>query len=121
MTKQAKRYRRFATVLILAALYSMDRFTVREVLRSLRMVWVGLTSRQGTVDRLTYFRRLRCCQRCPVYYSPLRTCGSPLASITNVGCWCLMERKATLAQAKCWIDENEFEDYLEYGWNHNLK
>lgn len=31
-----------------------------------------------------------------------------------------MPKKAALPNAECWIDEQGFEDYGEYGWNNQI-
>lgn len=119
--KQFERWRRFAAAVILAALYGMDRFSIKEMWQAARHVFVALTARRGRVDRVTYFRRLRCCWRCPVFYPPLRTCGSPLAGNPELGCFCEEERKAAIPEATCWIDENAEDDMKEFGWTITIK
>jgi hypothetical protein len=58
-------------------------------------------------------RRRRSCKRCAIYFEPLRSCGSPLASGPALGCWCNMEHKAALPDATCWLNE---QGITEYGW-----
>lgn len=116
--KQFERWRRFAAAVVLAALYGMDRFSVKELWQAARHVFVALTARRGRVDRLLYFRRLRCCERCPIYMPKLKTCGSPLADNPETGCYCYMPTKATQPEATCWIDENTEEHDRVYGWEN---
>ena len=117
MTRPAIRRRQFATALILAALYSTERFGITDVLR---IIW-KLISSKSVPRGIMYFRRLRCCYRCPVFYLPTRTCGSPISKTPELGCWCFMPKKAAQPGAECWIDEQGFEDYGDYGWKHQIQ
>lgn len=63
--------------------------------------------------------RLAACERCVIYYKPLRTCGTPLRNGEDrlLGCWCDMEVKATLETAGCWLRD---EKGSLNGWSSSL-
>lgn len=108
-----ERNRRFFVAVMLAAIYGMQRFTWREIATALRMIFVAMTSRRGKASDEIYEERMATCRACPLYYTPLSTCGSPLAEKPELGCWCQMERKARIAKAKCWMREKT---EIDYGW-----
>jgi hypothetical protein len=68
---------------------------------------------------LTY-RRFRRCHKCPLFFEPLKTCGSPLSKdLRGLGCYCSMESKSGILVAACWGDENLGSDF-SFGWrSHN--
>jgi len=70
-------------------------------------------------ERATDFlaaKRLSVCRKCPLFYRPLSTCGSPLTNdLRDQGCWCHMPTKSKLVSAECWLDEMLGED-APYGW-----
>ena len=62
--------------------------------------------------------RLDFCQNCPIFYSPLRTCGSPLRwRDRDIGCWCQLDVKAGLPNATCWLRDKGVD---RGGWPDNL-
>jgi hypothetical protein len=67
---------------------------------------------------LTY-RRYRACRHCPVFYPPLRTCGSPLSKeFRGLGCYCSTEIKCGILNASCWGDD--ISTQFTFGWrSHN--
>jgi hypothetical protein len=68
-------------------------------------------------DFWTVYRQYRACRRCPIFYHPLRTCGSPLdKDFRGLGCYCSMEKKVGIKSATCWGDDNLGNDF-EFGWN----
>ncbi len=69
-------------------------------------------------DFWTKYRRYKVCRRCPLFYYPLRTCGTPLQKdLQSLGCYCNMESKVGFEAATCWIDENNASQ--TYGWKAN--
>lgn len=114
--KQFERWRRFAAAVMLAALYGMDRFSVKELCQAARHVLVALTARRGRVDRVLYFRRMKACNRCEVYYPKLGTCGSPLSDYPETGCWCNLSVKNKTKSAQCWMDEFLGDKASESSW-----
>ncbi|MHC1766186.1 MAG: hypothetical protein AB9869_18110 [Verrucomicrobiia bacterium] len=59
-----------------------------------------------------WWRRMRACQRCPIYDRERRTCGRLGQGIVSyhgdpipLGCGCFMPLKAALPNAKCWLHE----------------
>lgn len=75
---------------------------------------------KATADFDLVYRRMRVCWRCPLFYSPLRTCGTPLKrDLRDLGCWCNMEAKAALLESECWLDENQC-DTQGCGWTANI-
>lgn len=67
-------------------------------------------------------KRLYACQKCPLFYAPLRTCGSPMMAKTwlnpndPMGCFCQMEVKATTL-CNCWLAD---QTRGEQGWPDEL-
>lgn len=118
MTKRFQRNRRFAAAILIALLYKTPDLSPRELWKSavfLLRAFVPWPRRR--VDRWLYYRRLRCCFKCPVFYAPLRTCGSPLnPGYESEGCACAMEVKAADPKATCFADEH---DILDIGWIEN--
>lgn len=80
-------------------------------------LWLGLLKDGGMkVEGYIYERRLKTCAACPLYYKPLRTCGSPLRKDSQeLGCWCNMEQKAKYERSNCWLD-TEIERGHPSGW-----
>ncbi len=56
--------------------------------------------------------RMEECRKCPLFYKPLQTCGSPLAKESKMGCYCYLPLKVTL-KANCWLFD---ETNGELGW-----
>ena len=68
-------------------------------------------------DFWTVYRRYRACNKCPIFYRPLRTCGSPLnKDFRGLGCYCSLESKTGIKAATCWADDNLGTDST-FGWN----
>lgn len=58
------------------------------------------------------------CQKCPLFYRPLGTCGSPLDEENpDLGCWCHCRTKNKLKGATCWLRE---ETRGKMGWPETL-
>lgn len=80
-------------------------------------LWFGILRHRGpTIPQNLYELRYHICERCPLFYAPLRTCGSPLKrDLRRLGCWCYLPEKAKLLSAKCWIDD-ELGELDDLGW-----
>lgn len=114
MSERFDRHRRFAAAIFLSALFGMSRFSVREILGALRMMTLALLAKKGKASDDIYDERMAICQACPVYFSSLRSCGSPLSENPELGCWCFLEEgKARVKSARCWIRQNTT---LDAGW-----
>ena len=73
--------------------------------------------------------RLAACEKCPFFYAPLKTCGSPLGSketewyngntnrTEQAGCYCYMPVKVRDPQSVCWLHEQGVDDM---GWATDL-
>ena len=61
------------------------------------------------VRPIAYYSRNAYCKRCPIFYEPLRTCGTPRKG--DDGCWCHTPTK-NLGHANCWAYDNG----KDYGW-----
>ena len=82
----------------------------------IKAAWKLLSTPHERADFWTVYRRYRCCKKCPVFYKPLRTCGSPLnKEFRRLGCYCSMENKSGLKSASCWADDNLGAD-SNFGW-----
>lgn len=108
---------RFAAALIVAALFLKvsDREGLLRILRFIKL-WRSNKSPDAYVSEQHYHLRLATCERCPIFYKPLRTCGTPLKkSLRDLGCWCFLPVKARLRAATCWLND-EIGSGNEYGW-----
>lgn len=97
---------RLSRALLVAAWFSVK--TPRAAagrVRSALATWFRFARDPEGTEFWSYFRHLRTCYKCPLFYKPLRTCGSPLdKKLDGLGCWCYMPEKAAMAQASCWLD-----------------
>lgn len=79
-------------------------------------LWVTEIGRGERVPAAEREKKMEVCRKCPLFFRPLQTCGSPLKRRDrDLGCWCNMEAKTWLRGAHCWIDE-ECLDEAPYGW-----
>jgi hypothetical protein len=114
------RYIRFAAAAVLAAVFGFlrwdspwTRFT--NAFRLMRQLWTG-----PFAHPMTIILRSSCCTKCPIFYSPLRTCGTPLRD-PDLGCWCSTEFKNRLSAARCWLrDKDSKKELTQYGWPDDL-
>ena len=119
MSKRFERNRRFFVAILLAAIYRMPHMSAREVFKSCRMLVRALLWRGPRCDRWAYFKRLRACHRCPLYFRPLSTCGSPLMEgFESDGCHCFMPAKAADPNAQCWQDQELGDEAGETSWKN---
>lgn len=80
-------------------------------------VWLKWAQHSTKTPFFIYYQRIRTCHRCPIFYAPLATCGSPLSKDLNeMGCWCHMPTKAAIIDANCWTREQGIDD----GWSDDL-
>ena len=101
----------FALALTVAAVATLWR-EAKGIITALRMV------EEKPVSDALYDERMTVCQKCPIYFKPLRTCGSPLAKDPTKGCSCYLVVKAR-GPANCWLyDENKGD--LGGGWPDEL-
>lgn len=67
-----------------------------------------------------YEARFAECRVCPLFYSPLKTCGSPLRKdLRGLGCYCNMETKAKMLYGDCWYRLNSGD--ADLGWPDSLR
>lgn len=66
-----------------------------------------------------YNERMATCRKCPIFFRPLQTCGSPLRHDRWLGCWCETEIKNRASSASCWIRDHETHK-TGYGWRDGL-
>jgi hypothetical protein len=59
--------------------------------------------------------RMAKCRECPIFFRPLRTCGSPFHADPKLGCWCQMDAKARMVNAHCWLRLHE-KHRSGFGW-----
>lgn len=111
--------RKFLAAVVLAAIYRADKLSIREVCKALWGIARALTARRGKASKRLVRARLEHCESCPLFYSPLRTCGSPLMEgHEDLGCWCFMNAKAQDPKATCWANH---ETDLDIGWPQELE
>lgn len=112
---------RLSMALLVAGVFSLSR--PRESwprITGALKTWIRFARQDRPTPRWIYFSRLRTCYRCPLFYKPLRTCGSPLVKdLRDVGCMCDMEIKAAAIEATCWYRETTYDD-TEFGWPASL-
>lgn len=102
---------------------------LRLPLMGTRPLWYALTMIRSA-DRSLRDRaaqRLRQCRRCPLFHRPLLSCGwaggpkiwhNPRTkTVEAAGCFCLMDLKAFIPDASCWLYENTDG---EMGWPEHL-
>lgn len=109
---------RLCAAILVAALWTdiFDPAAYRRIWRALSLWW-GAMDNGTRVDEEEYDRRIRICEGCPLFYWPLRTCGSPLSkTLRGMGCSCQMDVKARLKDATCWLDD-ELGTEARWGWN----
>lgn len=117
MSKRFERNRRFITAVLVAALYRMPSLGFVEFFKVTWAILRAITWTSRGSSRWVYYRRLRHCYRCELFFKPLRTCGSPfMDGYEDLGCFCDMTRKAAVPNATCWADENTD---LNIGWKTN--
>lgn len=111
---------RLICAVIVAVIYSTVTWNrpwsrVRDFVLLLRNSW-----RDELVSGVWLQNRMDACRNCPVFYRPLRTCGSPLRKeLRDVGCFCSMEWKARLSHATCWLRDHETHR-TGFGWRDGL-
>lgn len=95
----------FALAVAVGAVALARRGTLNPWMR-LQSLWWDFQRPKVSID--LFDRRLETCRRCPIYYAPLQTCGSPLKryagvpkEVSLIGCWCHMPTKAR-REANCW-------------------
>lgn len=119
MSKRFERNRRFFVAILLAAIYRMPHMSAREVFKSCRMLVKALLWRGPAIGRWQYFKRMRACNRCFLYFRPLKTCGSPLMEgFESEGCGCYMPAKASDPKAVCWMDWELGDEAGETSWKN---
>lgn len=65
-------------------------------------------SRASTRPGSLWWKRMRCCIRCPIYDAERKTCGYTRNVDYSAGCFCLMVLKNKLPNAGCWLWEKSF-------------
>lgn len=107
-----------AKALLVAALFS-DVTSAQAWRRVWNFLTLWVPRKEKWAEAEIYHRRLACCHKCPFFFWPLATCGSPFADHPDAGCWCYEPVAARLADKQCWIDEEGIES--EYGWAASIK
>lgn len=107
---------KWALAILLAALFG-GRARIRNALKVLLGI---LKDPSAKVSPDIYQRRLRTCQKCPIFYKPLQTCGSPIKrELRGVGCYCYQPESARYAAKCCWLDDTLWPDVDGHGWYAN--
>ena len=90
-----------------------------EQLRAAFRAFVSYAEGGQDASHWLYYGRMRQCFRYPLFYKPLRTCGTPLKkSLRDVGCHCSMPFKASMIYGSCWIRTDA--PTSPHGWPANL-
>lgn len=80
---------------------------IRSIWRSVSALWS--LRRSDMVEKREWLRRIRRCQKCPIYDHALKRCHSSLYTYVDegvtrpFGCGCYMPVKAMLKDAECWL------------------
>jgi len=110
---------RWAAALLLAGLFSI--WTVLGWVRIAKAfgLWFGLVRHKGKlVSRERLGLRLATCEKCALFYRPLKTCGTPvIKELRAMGCLCYMPEAAKLNDKRCYLDEH-IESGYPGGWQH---
>lgn len=110
-----------SAALLVAGLFSLRQ--PREAwprIRGAFKTWLRWRQDETPAPFWIFYGRIRHCQKCPLYYAPLATCGSPLAkNLRGLGCWCHLLTKAHIIHADCYLRENGIHD--AGGWPDNLR
>lgn len=119
--KDIDRKLRLTAALVVAAAFSLrhpiDSFW--KVVAAFKL-WFEFARHPESTPQWIYYQRMRTCFKCPLFYRPLRTCGSPLTKeLRDVGCFCSCEHKCSIADADCWAREHTDSD--EFGWPDSLR
>lgn len=107
---------RFLIALILASLWEL-----REQAKGIRIA-LSQSKKDAEVPIGVQARRITQCEQCPIYYHPLRTCGSPLnrkkwaRKDEKEGCFCYMPVKIK-TKCNCWLYD---ETNGKMGWSKDL-
>ena len=118
----------FAAAVIVGAVYETFNF-IRTRLSGLWLSAIGAIPR---VPPEMARERLEVCRKCPIFYAPTQTCGSPFSKARvrcrPAGCLCFMPFKVKF-EGNCWLWE-ELEDerltpeqtreWLFAGWKGRL-
>ena len=111
---------RWSAALLVAALFSIwSRHGWVRIGKAFGL-WFGLFHGKAFVSKEIAAFRLETCRKCPVFYAPLETCGSPLRKESRgLGCYCFQPVKVRLCDATCWLDDN-IEPGYSGGWQHAI-
>jgi len=113
--KPPNKFRLCATLLVAAAFSIWTRAGWRRI-KSAFLIWFGLLGKgEHWASEELFNRRMEICRQCPVYWHPLRSCGTPLKrELRPLGCWCnVQDGKSRIKEATCWLVEQGFNDE---GW-----
>lgn len=84
------------------------------------LTWLRFAQQERSTPFWIYVGRMRTCKRCPLFYSPLQTCGSPLRKdLRDVGCHCYMPLKSAAIEATCFYRDATNND-TSFGWDPSL-
>ena len=104
------------------ALLVAGTFAWRKPLDALEHYWLAAKALRGTRSNAPLKlqrKRWKTCLNCPIFYPPLRTCGTPLRKdLYDFGCWCNMEAKIKRLESRCWLNDNA---NTKYGWNERKR
>ena len=83
------------------------------------MTWVRFAKIAQKTPFWINVHRNTCCRRCPIFYKPLATCGTPLIrDLRDMGCWCHLPSKNGNIAATCWIRDQGVDDD---GWPDRIQ
>lgn len=116
--KWTARRARLSAALVVAGVYCITNPAQSWMrIRDAVLVWFKAVRSDEKASFWLYFRRMRACHRCPIFYRKLRTCGTPLLNdLRSVGCHCNMETKASIEEAECWLHEFDARTDNSPGW-----
>jgi hypothetical protein len=105
---------RFIAALVLASLWE-----IREQFLGIRSALKQAGKSEVPIG--VQAQRITRCEQCPIYYRPLRTCGSPMARKSwpngeKMGCFCYMPVKIK-TKCNCWLYD---ETNGKMGWPKDL-
>lgn len=98
--------KQFVAAVAIAGIYGQEKLGWMGLIKAGWAVLRAITTRGGKASMETFEARMKCCEECPLFYSPLNTCGSVLTDNPSLGCGCYLPLKNKLPEATCWMDDN---------------
>lgn len=110
--------KQFVAAVAIAGIYGQEKLGWIGLIKAGWVVLRAITTRNGKAAPEVFEARMKCCEECPIYWLPLKTCGSPLSDHPELGCGCFLPVKGLQPEATCWADDT-FGEQATFGWKVN--